>query len=55
MSLRDALGASGSDVHAMPRISPDGEYLFFEQYERASDKADIYWVSTEVIEELREQ
>ena len=52
VSLREALGASDSDVHAMPRISPDGEYLFFEQYERASDKSDIYWVSTAVLEGL---
>jgi Tol biopolymer transport system component len=54
VSLREALGASDSDVHAMPRISPDGRYLFFEQYERALDKSDIYWVSIEVIEELRD-
>ena len=53
VSLRDALHASDSDVHAMPRITPDGKYLLFEQYEQATDKADIYWVSTEVIEELR--
>lgn len=51
-SLREALNASDSDVHASPRITPDGKYLFFEQYDKETDKADIFWVSTEAIEEL---
>ena len=35
-----------------PRITPDGKYLFFSRY--IEDAAsDIYWVSTEVIENLR--
>jgi hypothetical protein len=50
VSLRDALRASDTDVQAAPRISPDGKYLFFEVYEKATDKSDIYWVSTEVFE-----
>ncbi|WP_347925926.1 hypothetical protein [Pontimicrobium sp. SW4] len=38
-----------------PRISPDGKYLFFGRDERNIEPglADIYWVSTEVIEKLR--
>jgi len=55
VSLRDTLHASDADVHAMPRITPDGKYLFFEQYEKETDKSDIYWVSTEVLEGLRTQ
>jgi hypothetical protein len=53
VSLRDALNASDSDVHAAPRISWDGNYLFFEEYEKATDKSDIYWVSTEVLDNAR--
>ena len=38
-----------------PTISPDGKYLFFGRDERAIEPglADIYWVSTEIIERLR--
>jgi hypothetical protein len=52
-SMRDALKASETAIHAIPRITPDGEYLFFEDYDAETDKSDLYWVSTEVIEELR--
>jgi len=51
--LRDALKASEADVYAIPRITPDGKYLFFERYEAETDRSDIYWVSTGIIEELR--
>lgn len=38
-----------------PRISPDGKYLFFGRDERDIEPglANIYWVSTEIIEKLR--
>jgi len=38
-----------------PRITPDGKYLFFGRDERDIEPglANIYWVSTEVIENLR--
>ena len=38
-----------------PRITPDGKYLFFGRDERDIEPglANIYWVSTEVIEKLR--
>jgi hypothetical protein len=51
-SLHDALRASESDVYASPRITPDGKYLFFEKYDQATDRADIYWVSADVVREL---
>ena len=54
-SMRDVLQASESDVYAAPRITPDGKYLFFEDYVKETDQADIYWVSTEVIEALRSE
>ncbi|MBU0492215.1 MAG: VCBS repeat-containing protein [Chloroflexi bacterium] len=50
VSLHEALKASEADVYAAPRISPDGKYLFFERYEVETDRSDIYWVSTAVIE-----
>ena len=51
------LGASVNSTFSekTPTISPDGKYLFFGRDERAIEPglADIYWVSTEVIESLR--
>ena len=35
-----------------PYVSPDGKYLFF--LEMGMGHNDIYWVSTKVIDELRE-
>ena len=52
VSLHHALKASESDVYAIPRITPDGKYLFFESYDRETDRSDIYWVSTDVIKQL---
>ena len=47
----------GKDVNSnyndkTPSISPDGKYLFFARDEN-DGKANIYWVSTEIIEKLR--
>lgn len=53
VSMADALNAAETDIYASPRISPDGKYLFFESYLPDTDQADIYWVSTEIIEQLR--
>lgn len=49
----------GSDVNSIsndraPTLSPDGKYLFFSRdEEEGAREADIYWVSTDVIERLR--
>ena len=53
VSMQKALKASETDIYAVARISPDGKYLFFESYLPGTDQADIYWISTEVIETLR--
>ncbi|MBQ4879136.1 PD40 domain-containing protein [Pseudoalteromonas luteoviolacea] len=36
------------------RVSPDGQYLFFARYNEPDDVSNIYWVSTQVITELKE-
>jgi Tol biopolymer transport system component len=53
VSMHKALRASETDVYAIPRITPDGKYLFFERYEAETDRSDIYWVSSAIIEQLR--
>ena len=37
-----------------PIITPDGKYLFFTRDEDENGLSNIYWVSTEIIEKLRQ-
>jgi len=37
----------------VPSVTPDGKYLFFSRYNEEGAIANIYWVSTEVIENVR--
>jgi hypothetical protein len=53
VGMQQVLKASATDIYASARISPDGRYLFFESYLPETDRADIYWVSTAIVEELR--
>jgi cyclase len=52
-SMREILKMTDSDVYAAPRITYDGKYLFFEKYDMETDKSDIYWVDTKIIDELK--
>jgi len=42
----------GLSIATMPRLSPDGKYLFFTSVSEKS-KGDIYWVDAAIIESLR--
>jgi len=37
----------------VPGVTPDGKYLFFSRYNEEGGLSDLYWVSTEVIENVR--
>jgi len=37
----------------VPSITPDGKYLFFSRYNEEGELSNFYWVSTEIIENLR--
>lgn len=50
INLGDEVNSNSNDK--APTISPDGKYLFFGRDEE-DGKANIYWVSTKVIENLR--
>ena len=52
-SMKEALKAGESDIYASARVTPDGRFIFFERYKRETDKADIYWVSSGVLNGLR--
>lgn len=41
-------------MERFPSVSPDGKYLFYTQYTPGSNE-DVYWVSTDIIKELRKQ
>lgn len=37
----------------VPGVTPDGKYLFFSRYNEAGGLSNLYWVSTEIIDNLR--
>ncbi|MCG7561603.1 hypothetical protein [Pseudoalteromonas sp. McH1-42] len=37
----------------VPRVTPDGKYLFFGRYNEPGGISNIYWVSTSVIDKLK--
>ncbi|TPH13419.1 PD40 domain-containing protein [Litorilituus lipolyticus] len=46
--------AVNTDFHErVPGVTPDGKYLFFSRYNEEGGIANLYWVSTEVIEKVR--
>lgn len=38
---------------AFPTVSPDGKYLFFTRWTNEETDMDVYWVSTSVIDKIR--
>ena len=50
MNLGKAVNSEAADLR--PSVTPDGRFLFFTS--DRSGKGEIYWVSTQVIESLRE-
>ena len=36
-----------------PQVSPDGKYFFFNRYDPESEVGNIYWLSSEIIENLK--
>ncbi len=46
-------GVNSNFAETCPSITPDGKYLFFGRYNEEGGLSNVYWVSTEVIENLR--
>ena len=42
-------------LETCPSLSPDGKYIFFGRYNDENEKSNIYWISSEVIDKLREK
>lgn len=49
------LGPSVNTDHSetCPSLSPDGRFIFFSRYNEPGELSNIYWVSSEVIEQFR--
>jgi Tol biopolymer transport system component len=48
------LGSAVNTEHSetCPSLSPDGRFLFFSRYNEPGDISNIYWISSQVIQEL---
>lgn len=46
-------GVNSDFTETCPSITPDGKYLFFSRYNEEGGLSNMYWVSAEVIEHLR--
>ena len=52
LNLGDKINTEASEKG--PSVTPDGKFLFFDRrVKRGNDDVTMYWVSTEIIEELR--
>ena len=51
INLGDKVNSNFPEI--VPSITPDGKYLFFSRYNEEGGFSNFYWVSTEVIENLR--
>ena len=54
MNSRGAVINDNNAHQSAPSLSPDGKYLFFIRHREITDM-DIYWVSTNIIDELKEE
>ena len=53
MSMRKVFKVSESVIYCNSRITPDGKYIFFQEYKYKTEKAELHWVSSKIIEELK--
>ncbi|UCE23916.1 MAG: PD40 domain-containing protein [Candidatus Zixiibacteriota bacterium] len=45
---------NSSFMETCPSLSPDGKYIFFSRYNDLEGKSDIYWVSSDIIEQVQQ-
>ncbi|MBY6189243.1 serine hydrolase [Microbulbifer agarilyticus] len=50
-----SLGSEVNSTHSetVPSVTPDGKYLFFSRYDEEGGISNFYWISSEVIDEVR--
>lgn len=45
---------NSSYTETCPSLSPDGKYIFFSRYDEPEEKSNIYWVSGDIINQIRQ-
>lgn len=53
VNLGESVNSSFGET--VPSVTPDGKYLFFSRYNEEGGLSDFYWVSADVIENVRPQ
>ena len=53
LDMRETLKITDSYIWASAKVTPDGKYIFVERYIQETHKADLYWISSKIIEELK--
>lgn len=53
VDMRDALKITDSYIWGSASVTPDGKYIFIERYIQEESKSDLYWISAEIIDELK--
>jgi Tol biopolymer transport system component len=52
MNMNNKINSSYHETCAS--LSPDGKYIFFSRYNESGEKSNIYWVSSAIIDSLKE-
>ena len=53
VDMRDALKINDSHIWCSATVTPDGKYIFVERFILGESKSDMFWVSAEIIEDLK--
>ncbi len=53
VDMKEVLNITDSYIWCTAKVTPDGKYIFVERYIQETHKADLFWISAEIIEELK--
>lgn len=53
VDMRDALKITDSYIWCSATVTPDGKYIFIERFIQEDSKSDLFWISAEIIKELK--
>ena len=53
--MKEILKVPETELWCSARVTPDGKYIFIEKFTHETSKSDLYWISAEIIEELRQK
>lgn len=53
--MREALGIDDDSIWCCASVTPDGKILFVERYNQETSQSDLFWISSEIIQELKRE